>query len=523
MRIWSKLRVQRIQPLLPRLPHRPQIQLLTTCVTLNLMAASVCIIGAGISGLVTAKVLSDDGFHVTIFDSAPELGGVWASFRAYPGLRANNTKFSYNFSDLPYPASADEYPTAQQVRDYLNLYAGKFALRPHLYLSTRVTFVDRAPSGSGFTLTTNYAGQSTTHHFDFVAVCNGVFSRPNLPTIKNSHLFSGPILHSSYLRDFSQLSAKRVLVIGSAKSGLDCAALASQHAAQTTLLFRRAHWMIARHLPNGKPGESFFFNRFAGAFAPYHRSSPRNRFLHTRLAPLVRAWWALQGKLLRSSVGYPPSMQPTEPLPAGLSFAGVGTDFFDAVHAGRITPQRGSISNILGPTTVEYTSPDGTTSRLEADVIILATGYRQSIDFLAPSLARLVLPAKKFRLYRHILPPSIPGLGFIGYASSTTCQLTSEIAAHWLSDCFLGNLALPSPAAMESEIDRVQAWLSSTIPGRDQGYFIGGFVPPYLDELMRDMRLNPHRLSGFFSHYFSQLLPEHWAGIATERRARPTP
>ena len=49
---------------------------------------TVCVIGAGLSGLVTAKVLKHDGFDVTVFEKAPTIGGVWAPSRAYPGLRA---------------------------------------------------------------------------------------------------------------------------------------------------------------------------------------------------------------------------------------------------------------------------------------------------------------------------------------------------------------------------------------------------------------------------------------------------
>ena len=43
----------------------------------------------------------------------------------------------------------------------------------------------------------------------------------------------------------------------------------------------------------------------------------------------------------------------------------------------------------------------------------------------------------------------VAALGFIGYASSTACQLTSDVAAHWLSQFYRGELALPAAAEME--------------------------------------------------------------------------
>lgn len=52
---------------------------------------TVAVIGAGVAGLVQAKVLADDGFKVTIFTRDKGVGGTWNSDRIYPGLRANRS------------------------------------------------------------------------------------------------------------------------------------------------------------------------------------------------------------------------------------------------------------------------------------------------------------------------------------------------------------------------------------------------------------------------------------------------
>ena len=46
----------------------------------------IAIIGAGPSGLVTAAVLQRFGHDVIVFEKAPDIGGVWSSIRAYPGV-----------------------------------------------------------------------------------------------------------------------------------------------------------------------------------------------------------------------------------------------------------------------------------------------------------------------------------------------------------------------------------------------------------------------------------------------------
>jgi cation diffusion facilitator CzcD-associated flavoprotein CzcO len=66
----------------------------------------VGVIGAGISGLVTAKVLLEDGFDPIVFEKDMDLGGVWSPSRTYPGLYANNTRDTYAFSDPPFAGIA---------------------------------------------------------------------------------------------------------------------------------------------------------------------------------------------------------------------------------------------------------------------------------------------------------------------------------------------------------------------------------------------------------------------------------
>lgn len=116
----------------------------------------VCVIGAGIAGLATANVMGEDSFDVTVYEKEPTVGEVWAESRTYPGLRANDLKEIYAFSDFPYPADADTFPTPEQIRGYLNGYADHFGLRRHIRHSTSVRCVSR--KGEGFSGTVGPGG-----------------------------------------------------------------------------------------------------------------------------------------------------------------------------------------------------------------------------------------------------------------------------------------------------------------------------------------------------------------------------
>jgi dimethylaniline monooxygenase (N-oxide forming) len=49
----------------------------------------VCVLGSGFAGLITAKVLLDDGFDAEIITRDASPGGVWSRERVYPDLKIN--------------------------------------------------------------------------------------------------------------------------------------------------------------------------------------------------------------------------------------------------------------------------------------------------------------------------------------------------------------------------------------------------------------------------------------------------
>ena len=138
----------------------------------------VGIIGAGIAGLVTAKIFLENGFDVLVFEKEPDLGGVWALSRAYPGLRANTAKETYSLTDYPYPASTSGYPVAEEVRAHLESYADHFGLHPHIKFNNEVVRLAEINGNGkqGFTLTvrsTTDDNKEYNHEFAFVLICSG--------------------------------------------------------------------------------------------------------------------------------------------------------------------------------------------------------------------------------------------------------------------------------------------------------------------------------------------------------------
>ncbi|WP_433731755.1 flavin-containing monooxygenase [Nocardia sp. CA-129566] len=476
--------------------------------------ARVAVIGAGLAGLVTAKVLRDDGFDVVVFEKESAVGGVWIESRTYPGLRTNNSRDTYAFSDHPYSRSADMFPTAAQVREYLASYVRRFHLEPHLRLAAEVVELSR--QGPVFEVEVRRGSDVTTWLFDFVVVCTGVFSEPHVPEIEGMRWFVGRLLHSSQATDPALFAGQRVVVVGAGKSALDLAAWAATHASTCTLVFREPHWMIPRYLLGRIPSDRLLTTRANEAIFRYHRLNRTEQFLHGPGRGLTQLILRVVSRLIRLHLGMPAAMVPDKPLPGGIENIGVAPEFYRLARGGRVLMRRNNIAAFQESNALLLADGD----RIHADVVIFATGWRQSLPFLAPELEGAVLRDGHFQLYRRILPPTEHRLGFVGYASSPACQLTAEISAHWLSQSFRGELALPNVDQMQAEILRVRAWLTDVLPASPQGYLLGPFLAHHIDELVADMGLRVRRTRNLMTEYLAPMLPARYSGVAEERRRR---
>ena len=80
------------------------------------MSVRVGIIGGGISGLVSGFVLSKAGFHVSIFEEAPRLGGLASSFSIAPGQEIERHYHFLCKPDAPYFEVLAELGIADRLR-----------------------------------------------------------------------------------------------------------------------------------------------------------------------------------------------------------------------------------------------------------------------------------------------------------------------------------------------------------------------------------------------------------------------
>ena len=102
--------------------------------------------GSGPAGLVAAKTLIHDHpkgtFHVTVFEQASRIGGLWPIEKVDDGLVnpdmcVNQSRHTVSFSDLAWPETAAAFPKAWEVGQYLQRYVRTYP-GYEIRLNTRV-------------------------------------------------------------------------------------------------------------------------------------------------------------------------------------------------------------------------------------------------------------------------------------------------------------------------------------------------------------------------------------------------
>ena len=134
-----------------------------------------CVIGAGVSGLVTAKAHKDKGIPFDVYETSDRVGGVWAfgnpngKSAAYRSLHIDTSRSRLELADYPMPSDYPEYPHHSQIHRYLDGYADFFNLKPSIRFGTSVERAELANDN----LWRISTADGKALHYDCLFVCNG--------------------------------------------------------------------------------------------------------------------------------------------------------------------------------------------------------------------------------------------------------------------------------------------------------------------------------------------------------------
>ena len=150
----------------------------------------VCVVGGGVAGLQTVDRLRGLGIDCTLFESEPDVGGVWRSHSAESGLQV--PRELYEFPGFRYKEDENfihKYPRRQEVQKYIQRFAKERSIYPMCKFNTSVSSI--VPNTKGWYVEYKDKQKDLTHNekFDFVVICTGMHSQSQIPA-KNEAMTS---------------------------------------------------------------------------------------------------------------------------------------------------------------------------------------------------------------------------------------------------------------------------------------------------------------------------------------------
>lgn len=403
---------------------------------------SVCVIGAGLSGIVTIKELAERGHRVTCFEKCSSVGGVFSDERTYDSVLLTVSNYFMAYSDFMPTEERLRYWTKLEYRNYLQRYVEHFGVKESIRFDCPVRALRR--SGEGWEVDVERLGKSETHRFDAVAVCSGQFQKPHLPAIVGLDEFPGEVRHSIDYRNAAPFAGKRVLCIGLGESSADLTTEISEVASRTVLSLRRYpivaqryFAVVDRHAYNTSlPLDVFTTSRS-------YNSLPRD--IHTKVT---------RGIFQQFINSYDPATRLRgqwnhDAGPESQQVIMKNERVFEAIVDGKVVVNASGIERLDNDTVV---FADGARERVDA--VVCCTGFELSIPFLEPVLGAPVGDPRG--LYKHVFHPDLgDSLALIGFVRPQQggVPALAELQSRYFALVCSGERRLPAPAALATAID----------------------------------------------------------------------
>ena len=197
------------------------------------------IIGAGFVGLGMAQALQEAGIEYDQVDASNDIGGNW-HHGVYETAHIISSRKITQFNNFPMPEDYPDFPSAQNMRDYINAFCDRFELRSHIELNRKVTQV--LPVEDNLWRVSFANGEKRL--YQGVIMCNGHHWCKRFPEFEGE--FRGEIIHAKDYKQPKQLEGKKVLVIGAGNSACDIASEAARVGTKCTLSMRDSVWFLPK-------------------------------------------------------------------------------------------------------------------------------------------------------------------------------------------------------------------------------------------------------------------------------------
>lgn len=347
------------------------------------------VVGAGPGGLAAAAALEAKGVPTLVLEKSDTVGASWRGH--YDRLRLHTPARLSGLPGLPFPRRYGRWVARDDVIEYLETYVRYHGL--DVRTGVEVAQVDQDGDVTGGWRVSTADGE--TYETEHLVVATGYNHTPTQPTWPGLETFTGEVLHASTYRNGAPFAGQKVLVVGIGNTGAEIATdLADHGAAEVSIAVRTPPHILRR----SRLGISAQMNGIM------------IRHLPTALVDRMADYQAKVEIPDLSDVGLP---WPSEGLYTRVKRGGIpiqDVGIIADVRSGRVRV----VANIASVEGEDVVLVDG--ARLQPDVILLATGYRQGLESFLGHLG--VLDDRGMpRTHGAQELPGLRGLWFTGYTN----------------------------------------------------------------------------------------------------------
>ncbi len=324
-----------------------------------------------------SQQLGERGIAHVVLERGAHAGWMWG--QTYDSLRLHTGRHLSALPGMRYPKGTALFPSRAEFLSYLTNYVKQFGIPLQVGVEAHALEREkdrwRVKTDSGW-----IAAQA-------VVVATGIMSSPVLPLLPGLERYKGHLTHSSAYRQPTPYVRKRVLVVGIGNSGAEIASEIADAGARVSVSVRSG----ANNVPRSIAGIPSQYLGWAISWLP--------KRLQQRLARLLGAIGAAArgGTPIPRKQGF--GECPDVPL--------IGLRLANLIRSGTVA----LLAGVTGFTDHGAQFADGTVR--EFDCVILATGYKAAIDWMADLADRDACGFAKRR--DRVCSENYPGLYFVGH------------------------------------------------------------------------------------------------------------
>jgi len=329
------------------------------------------VIGAGFAGLGMAIKLDEAGeSDFLVLERGSDVGGTWRD-NTYPGAACDVPSQLYSFSFAPNPSWSRSFSPQPEIQAYLQGVAQRAGVLDRFRFGHPVEEAAWDDEEQVWRVTTN----GTTVTADVLVPAAGALSEPRLPDVDGIDSFGGELFHTAQWDHDTDLTGKRVAVIGTGASAIQIVPEIAKQVGHLDVYQRTAPYVLPRsdraytgleklafaHLPLVQKAYRTAIYWGREALVPGFTLTPKLAAPAKRLA-LGNITKGIEDPELRAKV--------TPTFEIGCKRILISNDYYPALAQDHVDLVTDPIVKVTGDAVV---TADGT--ERQVDAIVVATGF----------------------------------------------------------------------------------------------------------------------------------------------------